>query len=195
MSKRFRQYIGILAAVIIYYIIHEGAHLLVALHYGVFKGINFMGLGMQIDVYAERLTDTQLGLFCLAGPVETLLFGWVLTLLAFGFVNDLNKNVVCLFHIVLILSECSEFRTVRHEQGDGDRIGGIVAGTHSKLTVKRTCKSIHAAKAQIKRRINNTVILLFEPQSCPCQSEAADIVRWSHARVFLKDSVGIPWRK
>ena len=82
MSKRFRQYLGILAAVISYYIIHEGAHLLVALHYGVFKGINFMGLGMQIDVYAERLTDTQLGLFCLAGPVETLLFGWVLTLLA-----------------------------------------------------------------------------------------------------------------
>ena len=82
MSKRFRQYIGILAAVIIYYIIHEGAHLLVALHYGVFKGINFMGLGMQIDVYAERLTDTQLGLFCLAGPVATLLFGWVVILLA-----------------------------------------------------------------------------------------------------------------
>ena len=82
MSMRFRQYIGILAAVIIYYIIHEGAHLLVALHYCVYKGINFMGLGMQIDVYAERLTDTQLGLFCLAGPVETLLFGWVLTLLA-----------------------------------------------------------------------------------------------------------------
>ena len=82
MSKRFRQYFGILAAVISYYIIHEGAHLVAALYYGVFKGINFMGLGMQIDVYAERLTDTQLGLFCLAGPVATLLFGWVLILLA-----------------------------------------------------------------------------------------------------------------
>ena len=82
MSKRIRQYIGILAAVIIYYIVHEGAHLLVALYYSVFKGINFMGLGMQIDVYAERLTDTQLGLFCLAGPVATLLFGWVVILLA-----------------------------------------------------------------------------------------------------------------
>ena len=82
MSKRFRQYIGILTAVIIYYFVHEGAHLLTALYYGVFKGINFMGLGMQIDVYAERLTDTQLGLFCLAGPVATLLFGWVLILLA-----------------------------------------------------------------------------------------------------------------
>ena len=82
MSKRIRQYIGIFAAVIAYYIIHEGAHLIAALYYGVFKGINFMGLGMQIDVYAERLADTQLGLFCLAGPVATLLFGWVLILLA-----------------------------------------------------------------------------------------------------------------
>ena len=82
MSKRFRQYIGILAAVIIYYIIHEGSHLLTALYYGVFKGINFMGLGMQIDVYADRMTDNQLGIFCLAGPVATLLFGWVLILLA-----------------------------------------------------------------------------------------------------------------
>ena len=47
MSKRFRQYFGLLAAVISYYIIHEGAHLVAALYYGVFKGINFMGLGMQ----------------------------------------------------------------------------------------------------------------------------------------------------
>ena len=82
MSKRIRQYIGIFAAVIAYYIIHEGAHFLTALYYGVFKGINFMGLGMQIDVYAERLTDTQLGMFCLAGPAATLLFGWVLILFA-----------------------------------------------------------------------------------------------------------------
>ena len=82
MSKRIRQYIGIFAAVIAYYIIHEGAHLIAALYYGVFKGINFMGLGMQIDVYADRMTDNQLGIFCLAGPVATLLFGWVLILLA-----------------------------------------------------------------------------------------------------------------
>ena len=82
MSKRIRQYIGIFAAVIAYYIIHEGAHQVAALHYGIFKGINFMGLGMQIDVYADRMTDNQLGIFCLAGPVATLLFGWVVILLA-----------------------------------------------------------------------------------------------------------------
>lgn len=60
MSKRTRQYISILAAVAAYYLIHEGAHLLYALLGGVFKKINFMGLGVQIDVYAERMTDIQL---------------------------------------------------------------------------------------------------------------------------------------
>ena len=82
MSKRIRQYIGIFAAVIAYYIVHEGAHLVAALHYGAFKGINFMDLGMQIDAYTERMTDTQLGIFCLAGAVATLVFGWLLIALA-----------------------------------------------------------------------------------------------------------------
>ena len=81
MSKRIRQYIGIFAAVIAYYIIHEGAHLVAALYYGVFKGINFMGLGMQIDAYTDRMTDSQLGAFCLVGAVATVLFGWLLVLL------------------------------------------------------------------------------------------------------------------
>jgi len=82
MSKRIRQYIGIFAAVIAYYVIHEGAHFLYALYYGTFKGINFMGLGMQIDAYVERMTDTQLGIFCLVGPLATLVAGWLLILLA-----------------------------------------------------------------------------------------------------------------
>ena len=81
MSKRIRQYIGIFAAVIAYYIIHEGAHLVAALHYGTFKGINFMGLGMQIDAHTDRMTDSQLGVFCLVGAVATVLFGWLLVLL------------------------------------------------------------------------------------------------------------------
>ena len=32
MSKRARQYIGILFAIIAYYIVHEGAHLIVDMH-------------------------------------------------------------------------------------------------------------------------------------------------------------------
>ena len=79
--KRIRQYVGVLTALVVYYIIHEGAHLLFALANGVFKQINFMALGVQIDVFRDCMTDTQLGLFCLAGAVATFLTGWILVLL------------------------------------------------------------------------------------------------------------------
>ena len=91
MRKRIRQYIGIFAAIAAYYIIHEGAHLVAALHYGIFKGINFMGLGMQIDVYADRMTDNQLGIFCLVGAISTFLFGWLLIALARKICNAGSK--------------------------------------------------------------------------------------------------------
>jgi hypothetical protein len=81
MMKRIRQYIGILAALVVYYVIHEGAHLVVAMIQGVFKEVKFMGLGIQIDVFRDCMTDTQLGLFCLAGAVATFLAGWILVLL------------------------------------------------------------------------------------------------------------------
>lgn len=78
MSKQIRQYIGIVAAIAAYYIIHEGAHFIAALCFGVFKEIRFMGIGMQIDIYAEKLTDLQMGIFNLAGAVSTLIFAWLL---------------------------------------------------------------------------------------------------------------------
>ena len=82
MSKRARQYIGILAAVIAYYLVHEGAHLLYALFTGVLRQIKFMGLGVQIDVFRERMTDTQLGIFCLVGALSTFCIAYLLIALA-----------------------------------------------------------------------------------------------------------------
>ena len=82
MSKRTRQYIGILAALAAYYLVHEGAHLLYALFAGVFKQIRLMGLGVQIDVYAEHMTNMQLGIFCLVGAMATFCAAYLLTVFA-----------------------------------------------------------------------------------------------------------------
>ena len=82
MSKRIRQYLGILLAAAAYYLVHEGAHLLYALLIGAFRQIRLLGFGVQVDVYAERMTDTQLGLFCLAGAIATLCAAYLLTALA-----------------------------------------------------------------------------------------------------------------
>ena len=78
MNKRIRQYIALFAALIVYYIVHEGAHLIAALSMGVFKTINFMGLGIQIDVYNTQMTDLQMGIFCMAGAISTLIIGYAM---------------------------------------------------------------------------------------------------------------------
>lgn len=78
MNKQARQYVGLLSAIVAYYLVHEGAHLVYALSIGAFKQINFMGLGMQIDIYSERMTQTQLGVFCLAGSIATLAAAYLL---------------------------------------------------------------------------------------------------------------------
>ena len=104
MNKRYRQYAGLLSAVLAYYLIHEGAHLVSALCMGVFRGIRFMGLGVQIDVHAGRMTDVQMGIFCLVGAVAALAAGYLLTCLA-GKIGKSRSKVfkACMYYITLAL--------------------------------------------------------------------------------------------
>ena len=102
MSKRTRQYIGILAALAAYYLVHEGAHLLYALLTGVFKQINFIGLGVQVDVCAVRMTDIQLGIFCLAGALATLCIGYLLTIFAKNICQAQSKLLRAVLYYITI---------------------------------------------------------------------------------------------
>ena len=104
MNKRMRQYIGLIAAIIAYYVIHEGTHFLYALSLGVFKQINFMGLGMQIDIYSEQMTQTQLGMFCLLGSVATTIFGYVLIALISKISKSSSKVFkACAYYITIAM--------------------------------------------------------------------------------------------
>ena len=78
MNKQLRQYLGLVSSLAAYYTIHEGAHLLCALLMGVYKQVNFMGLGIQIDVFTERMAPVQMGIFCLAGSFSTIAAAWIL---------------------------------------------------------------------------------------------------------------------
>ena len=80
-AEMLRKYIGLLSAIIAYYMIHEGAHLVYALAIGAFKQVNPMILGVQIDVFVENMTNTQLGLFCLVGSIATLATAYLLVFL------------------------------------------------------------------------------------------------------------------
>ena len=104
MNKRVRQYVGLLSAIIAYYLIHEGAHLIYALSIGAFKRTNFMGLGMQIDIYSEKITQAQLGVFCLIGSVVTLLSAYILIALI-GKIAKLTSKALkaCAYYITIAM--------------------------------------------------------------------------------------------
>lgn len=102
MSKRTRQYIGILATLAAYYLVHEGAHLLYALFAGVFKQIRLMGLGVQIDVYAEHMTNMQLGIFCLVGALATFCVGYLLAALARSICHAKSKLLRAVLYYITI---------------------------------------------------------------------------------------------
>ena len=104
MNKRVRQYVGLLSAVIAYYLLHEGAHLLYALSIGAFKQITLMGLGIQIDIYIEKMTQTQLGVFCLLGSVATLLTAYILIALIDKIRGISSKAIkACLYYITIAM--------------------------------------------------------------------------------------------
>lgn len=104
MNKRARQYLGLFSAVVAYYVIHEGAHLVFALYTGTFRQIRFLGLGMQIDVYAQRMTDAQLGIFCLVGSVATALAAYGLVFGADRLLKSSSKMFkACMYYVTLAL--------------------------------------------------------------------------------------------
>ena len=127
--KRVRQYIGILAAAAAYYSVHEGAHLLCAVLLGTFKEIRLMGIGMQIDVYAERMTNGQMTLFCIAGATATLFAGIVLSALAGKICcakSKLLRAVVYYVTIVLLLLDPLYLSILCGFFGGGDMNGIIL---------------------------------------------------------------------
>lgn len=104
-SKRTRQYLGIVCALLAYYLIHEGAHLVSALCMGTFKSINLMALGVQIDIFRDQMTDTQLGWFCLVGPLATFVAGIVLVGLTSKICSMQSKmaKAICYYATIAIL--------------------------------------------------------------------------------------------
>ena len=104
MDKRIRQYIGLLSAIISYYVVHEGMHFIYALCTGTFKQINFMGLGMQIDIYAEKMSDIQLGVFCIVGSIATFIVAYVFIACIDKIIKVKSKVIkACMYYITIAM--------------------------------------------------------------------------------------------
>ena len=99
-----RQYLGILAALVSYYAVHEGAHLAYACTIGVFEKIRFLGLGIQIVTDTQCMTNTQLGIFCALGAIATLIAAYGLTLATPAICKVESKVFkACMYYITMAM--------------------------------------------------------------------------------------------
>ena len=103
VEKKIRQIIGLICAIITYYIIHEGAHYLVAPYFKVFKEIKFLGLGIQIDVFVEKMSKYQMAIFCLAGVIATIIAATILIAFTNKICNLKNKIVKTYFYYTTMI--------------------------------------------------------------------------------------------
>ena len=99
-----RQYLGILAALVSYYVIHEGAHFVYACSIGVFEKVRFLGLGVQIVTDTQCMTNTQLGIFCALGAIATLITAYGLTLATPAICKVESKVFkACMYYITMAM--------------------------------------------------------------------------------------------
>lgn len=80
MTRNIRKIASLLVAVVVYYVIHEGGHLVVALVLGTFERVKlfFGGLGVQIVANTAAMSNIQLFVFGIAGVVCSMLAGYIL---------------------------------------------------------------------------------------------------------------------
>lgn len=78
IKKAMRKWAGVILTAITYFIVHEGAHAIYALSIHAFEKINFLGLGIQVQINRSAMTNTQFGIFNLLGAVATILCGYLL---------------------------------------------------------------------------------------------------------------------
>ena len=131
MTTKTRSYLrknfGLICSIFLYYIVHEGSHVLIALLFGALKGIKITGFGIQVIADIDNLTDFKLGIFCIVGSISTLIVGYTLVLLIKKIVIIKNKIIksVCYYTTLVFLLLDPLYLTIIYKFVGGGDMNGI----------------------------------------------------------------------
>lgn len=123
-----RKWGGLIAAVFLYYLIHEGCHLIAAMGYGVFQEIRILGPGVQVVVKEELLTDLQKAIFCAAGSAGTLFAAYLLVFFSAKITKSKNKvmKAICYYAALALLLLDPLYLTIVYQFFGGGDMNGIL---------------------------------------------------------------------
>lgn len=102
MKSNVRKWLSIMITILCYYIVHEGAHLISALFMGTYQGIKILFPGIQVVIDADAMSNLQLAIFSVAGPLATLLLGYALVLMTSRILKSNNKILKAAFYYLTL---------------------------------------------------------------------------------------------
>ena len=127
IGRNMRKAAALLMAIVLYYVIHEGAHLLYALKLGVFQRVAFTGLGVQIVSYRDQMSDVQTAVFCILGAVATLAAGWILVFMKPWILKSNSRffRAVAFYTTIVFLLNDPVYLSVLYPYVGGGDMNGI----------------------------------------------------------------------
>lgn len=127
-TSNLRKRLSLIIAIFLYYVVHEGSHVVVTLLYGALKKIRILGIGVQIVANSEILTNFQLAIFCVVGSISTLLVAYLLVLFTKRIVESKNKvfKAICYYMTLTFLLLDPLYLTIVYKFVGGGDMNGIL---------------------------------------------------------------------
>lgn len=126
--SNLRKWFALIFSILLYYVIHEGSHLIAALIYGVFQKIRIVGLGVQVVAQTELLTDLQIAIFCAAGCISTLFAAYLLLVFTKKIVKSKSRILksICYYTTIAFMLLDPIYLTILYKFVGGGDMNGIM---------------------------------------------------------------------
>jgi hypothetical protein len=140
LSGNIRKWFSLIVAVALYYIIHEGAHLVVALLFGTFQSIRLVkwGLGVQIVADTALMSGGQIFVFCIMGIAATLIAGYIMVWQRKNILKSKSLVLRAIAYYATLIFLCLDpfyLSVLSHFVGGGDLNGIVLAGVPRTVAV------------------------------------------------------------
>lgn len=133
LLSNMRKWFSLIIAVGFYYIIHEGAHLIVALLSGTFQSARLVkwGLGIQIVADIDVMSNMQIFVFSIMGAVATLIVGYIMVWQTKKIVKSSSMLLRAIAYYATLILLCLDplyLSVISRFVGGGDLNGIVLVG-------------------------------------------------------------------
>lgn len=126
-----RKWLCLIISIILYYIVHEGGHLIFASITNAFIKLKILGVGVQVIINDTILSNVELIIFNATGFISTLLIGYILVFLTKNITKHKSKILkgICYYTTFIFMFLDPAYLSILYKLvGGGDMNGLLLTG-------------------------------------------------------------------